>query len=334
MIKLFVDFLWAARGDKGAVGSILEEVIDKRMENIVDFSPGQAGGVKGASTADHLFLLRGIMTSAKEDKSNIFLTFYDVAKAYDNADVDNMLHVIWEAGVKGKMWRILRELSTNLTAVVKTRYGPSRPIKRDNGGKQGSKTMGRKFAKQMDTLSEEFIEKPEKNYQINNEFNIGCLEWIDDVMTATAGKTNQISVLNAVDEFARKNKLEWGEAKCQVMQVGRKVKVPTEWHLGDKLIKNTSSYKYLGDIVTDNNKNKTNLEARENKAYATVRQINTTASSDIMRGIEAKVVLILYEKSIIPSLTYNCESWTLSPSEEKQVDQIGIRALKRLHAFL
>ena len=335
--------IWKGKGDReclsnhrgitvsSAVGSILEEVIDKRMEKIVNFTPGQAGGVKGASTADHLFLLRGIMTTAREDKSNVFLTFYDVCKAYDNADVDNMLHVMWEAGVKGKMWRILRKLSKDLTAVVKTRYGPSRPIIRENGGKQGSKAMGRKFAKQMDTLSEEFISEPEKNYQITNEFSIGCLEWIDDVMTATTGKINQVSILNTVDEFAQKNKLEWGAAKCQVMQVGQKVKVPTEWNLGEKRIKNTSSYKYLvGDIVTDNNSNKTNLEARENKAYATVRHINTTASSDIMRGIEAKVLLILYEKSIIPSLTYNCESWTLSPSEEKQVDQIGIRALKRL----
>ena len=115
-------------------------------------------------------------------------------------------------------------------------------------------------------------------------------------MTATTGKVNQISTLNTIDEFAKKNKLEWGEAKCQVMQVGRKVKVPAEWNLGEKRIKNTSSYKYLGDIITDNNNNKTNLEARENKVYATVRQINTTASSDIMRGVEARVLIILYEK--------------------------------------
>ena len=47
---------------------------------------------------------------------------------------------------------------------------------------------------------------------------------------------------------------------------------------GDKQIENTSSYKYLGDVVTNDNKNKANLETRENKVAATVRQINTTAS--------------------------------------------------------
>ena len=49
-----------------------------------------------------------------------------------------------------------------------------------------------------------------------------------------------------------------------------------------------------------------------------------------MKGVETKVILILYEKCIIPSLTSNCESWTLSQSEENQLDSIGIRALKRL----
>ena len=85
------------------------------------------------------------MATAKDNKNNLFLTFYDVSKAYDNADVDNMLHVIWKSGVKGKMWRILRNLSTNLTAVVKTRYGSSRPIVRYNGGKQGSRVTEKIF---------------------------------------------------------------------------------------------------------------------------------------------------------------------------------------------
>ncbi len=104
------------------------------MEKIVKFTQGQAGGKKGASTVDQLFLLRLIMTLAKERKQNLFITYYDVSKAYDNADVHNMLYIIWQAGVRGKIWRLLKNMSTNLTAVVKTRYGVSRPIKRENGG--------------------------------------------------------------------------------------------------------------------------------------------------------------------------------------------------------
>ena len=81
------------------------------------------------------------------------------------------------------------------------------------------------------------------------------------------------------------------------MQVGRKVKTPTTWNLGDIKIENTTKYKYLGDVITNDNKNKVNIETRENKVTATVRQINTTASSDVMRNVETWVLLILYETS-------------------------------------
>lgn len=313
-----------------AIGNIIEEIIDTRMEKLLKFSPGQAGGIKSAATADHLFLLRGLMATAIEQKTNLFVTFFDVTKAYDRADVKNMLHTIWNAGVKGKMWRLLKGLSTNLTAVVKTKFGPSREIERYNGGKQGSRIMGRLFAKQMDTLSEDFIENRTECVKISEDFSIGCLEWVDDVLSTTTGMKNQLSVLKIIDEFAIKNKLEWGESKCQVMQVGKKIQVPEQWQLGPKMIANTNSYKYLGDTVTNDNKNKRNLEIRENGVQAMIRQINTTASSDIMRGIESKVLLTLYETCIIPSLLNNCESWTLSKTEEEQIDKIGIRTAKRL----
>ena len=334
--------LWKGKGDKeclanhrgitvsSAVGNILEEVIDRRMEKIVHYSNGQAGGIKGAATADHLFLLRGMMTTAKEDKTNLFLTFYDVAKAYDNADVNNMLYIMWNAGVKGKMWRILKNLNKDTTAVIKTRFGLSRQLTRENGGKQGSRIQGRFFSKQMDTLSEDIIQNCNMKFRINENFAIGCLEWVDDALSCTSGMKNQKEMLKIVDEFAAKNKIEWGEAKCQVMQVGPKVRVPPTWDLGDKRIKNTTSYKYLGDMITSDNKNKINMQTRENKVAITVRQINTTASSDIMRGVEARVILVLYEKSVVPCLIYNCESWTLTPAEEKVADKIGVNALKRL----
>ena len=314
------------------IGSIIEEVIDKRIEKIVHCQ-GQAGGIKGAATADHLFLLRALMTIAIKNKQNLFVTFFDVQKAYDNADVSNTLHIMWNSGVKGKMWRILRELSTNLTAIVKSRFGASREITRRNGGKQGSRLMGRQFSKQMDTLSEEFIGKNSESVKVSDNLSIGCLAWVDDIISSTVGIQNQKAVLQMVDEFAQRSKLEWSAEKCQVMQIGKKVSVPNHWKLGEKHISNTANYKYLGDTVTNDNKNKRNLELRENRVQGTIRQINTTASSDVMRGVETTVLITLYEKSVVAGVLHNSESWNLNKTEEQQLDKIGLRALKRLFSL-
>ena len=149
-------------------------------------------------------------------------------------------------------------------------------------------------------------------------------------MTCTYGVENQQKILKEVNDFAERNKLEWGQEKCQVMQVGKKVAVPEKWKLGEKEINNTSSYKYLGDEITDDGKNYKNIISRENKIGAIVRKINTSASSDIMRGIQTHTILNMYEIYVIPSLLNNAESWTLTKNDEKQLDQIGIRAVKRL----
>ena len=334
--------IWKGKGDKerlenhrgitvsSAIGSVIQEIINNRIERVIKFSPSQAGGIKGAATCDHLFILRGIMTTAIAKKQNLFLTFFDVHKAYDHADVENMLHIMWKSGIRGRLWRILKDLSTNLKAVVKTRFGMSREIVRENGGLQGSNLTGRMFAKQMDTLSEDLADSHTQGVEVNDELNIGCLVWVDDVLSCTIGLKNQLKMLKTINDFACKSKLEWGEAKSQVMQIGKKIKVQEEWELGEKKIKNTTAYKYLGDTVTNDGKNKINLEIRENKITATIRQINTTASSDIMKRVETTVILTLYEKSVIPTLIHNCESWTLSITEENQIDKIGVKALKRL----
>ena len=49
-----------------------------------------------------------------------------------------------------------------------------------------------------------------------------------------------------------------------------------------------------------------------------------------MRGIETNVILELYDKCVIPSFLNNAESWTLTLTEEKQIDKVCIQAVKRL----
>ena len=78
-------------------------------------------------------------------KMQTFLTLYDVSEAYDNANNNDMLKTIWECGLKGKAWRILRNMNINLKATVKTKYGLTNTFDMKVGGRQGSKLTGRLF---------------------------------------------------------------------------------------------------------------------------------------------------------------------------------------------
>ena len=144
-----ISSIWKGKGDKeslnnhrgittsSAIGTIVDSLIDKRIEYLVPFTQAQGGSKTGASTYDHLFLIRAVIHISIKQKRKSFLTFYNVCKAYDNADNLDMLSVIWDSGLRGKSWRILKELCTNLKARVKTRYGPTRTVDMDIGEKQG-----------------------------------------------------------------------------------------------------------------------------------------------------------------------------------------------------
>ena len=217
--------LWKGKGDKeqltnyrgittsSSLGNIMEAVIDRRIQSTVPFTQAQGGGQKKASTYDHLFILRAIIDIAKKQKTPTYLTFYDVSKAYDHADNADMLSIIWNKGLRGKTWRILKKLNEDLTAIVKTRHGNTREVKMQIGGRQGSRLTGRLFSKMMDILAEE-LEQTELGITFTEDLKIATLLWVDDVLTCTNGEKNQNEILKKVDEFARKHKLRWGQSRC------------------------------------------------------------------------------------------------------------------------
>ena len=196
-------------------------------------------------------------------------------------------------------------------------------------GKQGSRLTGRQFAKMMDVLAETTINM-EKGFLMTTLFRIPILLWVDDVVSFAEGKLDQIEMLNIVDDFAVRHKLEWSTAKCKVMCVGTHKNETNEWNLGTKQIEETKQYRYLGDEVTNNGKNTENIKMRRQKIQATTATINNIASNEILNRVESLVLLELHERITIPSLLNNAESWTLNRSEMEDLERIEIQPLKNL----
>ena len=103
--------LWKGKGDRetlenhrgitvsSTIGNILEEIIDRRIQASVEFTQAQRGGLKGASTYDHIFILQSTIAIALKQKRKTYITYFDVQKAYNNVDNNDMLGVMWEAGL-------------------------------------------------------------------------------------------------------------------------------------------------------------------------------------------------------------------------------------------
>ena len=337
----FITSLFKGKGDRellsnhrgittsSAIGTIVDSIIDRRIESLVEFTPAQGGGRKGMSTCDHLFILRAIISISIHQKRPTFLTFFDVSKAYDHVDNNDLLVTMWEKGLKGKSWRILKELNSSLTAQVKTRFGKTREFAMERGGKQGSRLTGRMFAKMIDLLAEEFLTN-NKGFQITSDFIVAVLLWVDDIVSCVEGVEELKEILQVIHTFALKHKIKWSQDKCNVMRIGKHKDNETNWKVGDMAIQETNKYKYLGDVITSDGKNKENLAMRKSRLQGATIKINTTAASEDLNRIETAVILELHEKINVCSLLTNSEAWSLAKGEEVELEKIEINAIKNL----
>ena len=312
-----------------SIGTIVDSLIHRRITSTVTFTPAQGGGKSGMAPCDHLFVLRAIINISITQKRATFLTFFDISKAYDRVDNEDLLVTMWDKGLKGKAWRILRKLNVDLSSIVKTRFGDTKEFNMEIGGKQGSKLTGCMFAKMVDLLAEEFLSTKEGFY-ISEDLIIAFLLWVDDIVSCIEGTENLKKALEKINEFAVKHKIKWSNEKCNVMKIGKHDDEDTEWKVGEMTIQETSKYKYLGDIITNDGKNTENLKARKTKLQGTTININTIASSEILNKIETTVLLELHEKINVSSLLTNAESWTLSKGDEKELEKTEIMAIKHL----
>ena len=110
-------------------------------------------------------------------------------------------------------------MNRGLSAEVNTQYGKTRKIAMETG-RQGSRVTGRMFSKTMDLLSEDIMEKNE-GIPLTNDFTIGALLWMDDVITCVTGEENQKKMLQKANTFAKNHKMKWGQKKCKVMKIGK-----------------------------------------------------------------------------------------------------------------
>ena len=183
------------------------------------------------------------------------------------------------------------------------------------------------FSKMMDTLASDMMSK-DMGINVGN-VRIPSLLFVDDNVSFAEGYKQQEETLKNVNEFAIKHKLEWGASKCKTMEIGNHREERSTWKLGMKEIEKCSTYKYLGEQISRNGKNKENLHERFTKVKNCVRAITTSCRSALMRKIGSKVTLLLHESVTVPTLLYNSETWTLNKTEKKMIDKVEIYALKK-----
>jgi hypothetical protein len=86
--------------------TILKNRVSAFLEERNELAEEQGGFRKGRGCAEHIFTLKEILRMRKGRKT--FCCFLDVKKAYDRVWRDGLWVRLWDVGVRGKMWRVIK----------------------------------------------------------------------------------------------------------------------------------------------------------------------------------------------------------------------------------
>ena len=311
------------------VGKMYERLINNRISPEVNMSDAQAGGIKGRATVDHILILKELVHIAKCERKKTILTFLDVTKAYDKAWLDAILYVLHKQGIQNRLWKIVKDLNSNLKTTIQTKYGPTRQIHIKDSIRQGGVLSVTLYALMMDEIAKDLKETVLGIKIPGSDQKIPCLLWMDDVVLAETKTDKSQDLLNNTNHTSKKYHIEFGMPKTKYLRTG-KSNDEIELKLGDSTIDETDKYTYLGEVNNKNMNLKDQIKSIASKVEAAYQTLIAIAEDQNFKNIKMECVWKLVDTCIIPIITYASETWEPNKGEMKKLNQILDKILKRI----
>ena len=238
---------------------IYEHIIKERLVRVLEknkyFSNMQAAYRKRRSTVDHLLVIQEIFyvyrykksLGVTTDKQPLYLCLMDLAKAFDTVPRDVLFKKLWGAGIRGKMYRVIKDLYTNNRATIKIGEYVSKSFEIKSGVMQGSKLGPILFNIFINDLLEKL-----HNSGLGvpmDSITVTALGFADDIILIADKPWKLQALIDICEKWSRQNKVQFNSDKCKVLalNVGLQGQV---FHLMGKLLKLVQQAKYLGVILS------------------------------------------------------------------------------------
>jgi exonuclease III len=206
------------------VYKVLVTIIEQQVMNFIEDKNllGENHGAfrKGRRCEEHIFSLKGVCSIRKSAKQKTYLAFLDISKAFDTVDRDTLFHHLWNMGIQGKTWNIIRMLYSKVDNKVIFGQLESEPFEVYNGLKQGCVLSPTLFNLVMVDLESSL--KGHGGVTIGSH-TINGLFYADDIVLFANTEPALQDMLNVATQFGNKWGLRFNSRKSQVMIIGKKM---------------------------------------------------------------------------------------------------------------
>ena len=318
------------------VGKLYTKVIDSRLSTWLDthgrLHVCQAGFRRQRSCMDHVYSLSHILQERTRQGLPTWLFFRDAAKAFDTVWRDGLLHSLWDIGVRGRLWRILRNLYRENRSRVMVNGQKSDFFPIDQGVAQGDPLSPTLYAIFEDALLQEL----HAGHSMEGSLARGILAllYADDLVgIAFTADGLQSDIIDPCAEYACRHRYRANVPKCGVMVCGPDAVVQAQparsFTWGQTEIPRVFQYRHLGVMITPDGRQDTHIKQIITQGNARVLQMGRLLR-DKHLSVRVKRMLVLI--ALRPLLEYGAE--VLVPTREhcRASESVQLKAARMILA--
>ena len=328
--KALVVPIWKKKGSKkdcstyrgisllSHVGKMYAKILEQRVRAKVEYqlSNAQFGFRKGKGCTDAIFALRQLSEKAIEYNQPIHLVFIDQEKAFDRVNRDKLWKVLEQYDIKGQLLDNIRAIYSNSKSAVRTTSGTSDWFPVTSGVRQGCVLSPLLFVIYMDHITKE----ADPDEEALNE-----LLFADDQVVINNDATKLQQHIDKINDSCKTHDMKISISKTEVMTISRRPETP-DVSINGSGLKKTHEFKYLGSIFSEDGRLDREIETRcQNANNVSYQLAPLLRHPNIEMSIKAKIINAIF----LPTLTYQCQTWTLTKALERKLVTCEMRCLRR-----
>ena len=192
------------------VGKVFCKILNNRLVQILDkeriLHEGQAGFRVNRSCIDNVYTLNELVQGCLREDKQTYAFFLDIRKAYDTVQHDGLWYKLWDMGVKGKMWWIIKDMYKESRSVVFLEGQKSSSFKVEQGVAQGCSLSPILFSVFINDLLKE-VENAKLGIELNNGKTISGMLFADDFVGVSESRDNLQKLIDVVYRYCNKWRL-------------------------------------------------------------------------------------------------------------------------------
>ena len=290
---------------------------------------------KGQSCVHTSLLLQETVASALENNKKVFVSYFDVSKAFDTVWVNGLFYKLYEIGVRGKLWRIMYRTYVDFFCKVRVAGSTSDWFPMLCGIHQGGFLSLTKYITFINDLLDD-LEKTKLCCTISY-IPSSPAGYADDLAAATTSKHRTDKIHTIVSEYGRKWRFKFNASKSAVMVFGEDRKSSLEnrkyrvFKLGTEKVKEKETYDHVGVKMSIFEGDTLRVEEKISKGRKT---LNASTGLGIRKnGLNMMTCNRIFWQVVVPTVTFGSEVWIVSDKDEENLLKFQKYAGRRLQRF-